>query len=218
MDRVTRRQAVGVGTLVAVAGTAALIGSPSDIARQLVTLADRPLRFGLLLGTGYLLRFLVAWPISILSVTVGVALGPAGVPIALGGAVVTCLPPYLLAGRVRDGPLGTLGEQGRRYFTATGDLRGTVAARLAPLPADPVSYTAGLAGVRPGAYALGTALGELPWVTAAVLVGAGAGRLTVGETSPIVFIGAAALALLVLAGPLYRLLRTRGLLPEPLRR
>jgi uncharacterized membrane protein YdjX (TVP38/TMEM64 family) len=219
MDPATRRQLLGVATLVVVAVLAAVTLSPATVAREVAALAGRPVLFGGLLFGAYLCRFLVAWPISVLSVLVGVALGPSGIPVALAGAVVTCLPPYLLAGRIGEtvGPLGTLGRHGKRYFTSTGTVRGVMAARLAPLPADPVSYTAGLAKVPVGPYVLGTVLGELPWVTAAVLVGASAEAVTTEGLAPTALVvGAAALAVLLLSGPAYRALRSRGLVSDPL--
>lgn len=211
MDRATQRQLAGVATLVAVAVAATLTLSPATVAREVVTLADRPMVFGGVLLVAYLCRFLVAWPISALSVLVGFALGPSGVPIALAGAVLTCLPPYLLAGRIEGtgGPLGSLGRHGERYFTSMGPVRGVTAARLAPLPTDPVSYTAGLASVPIGPYVLGTAIGELPWVTAAILVGASAETLTTEGVAPTTLIvGAAGLAALLLVPPAYRAWRT----------
>jgi uncharacterized membrane protein YdjX (TVP38/TMEM64 family) len=215
MDLAVARQVGGVATLLIFAGLAAVTLSPAGFAAAVARIADRPLQLGAVLVVGYCLRFLAAWPISSLSIVVGFTLGSFGVPVALAGAVLTCLPPFLLARWTDGGPLGALGDHGRHYFTATGDLRGVVAARLAPLPADPVSYAAGLAGVRPGAYALGTALGELPWVIAAVLVGASLDQLTTrGLTaSPALVVGATALALLLLSGPLYRLLQARGIGP-----
>lgn len=210
MHPAARRQAAGVATLALTAVVATVVLSPAGVARAVTALADRPLLFVGVLSGAYLLRFLAAWPISALSVVVGFTLGPRAIPLALAGAVVTCLPPYLLAGRFdQRGPLGTLADHGDRYFAATGGLRGIVAARLAPLPADAVSYTAGLSGVSLPAYALGTALGELPWVTAAVLVGASAEQVTTeGLTGgPTLVVGAAALAVLLLSGPAYRALR-----------
>jgi uncharacterized membrane protein YdjX (TVP38/TMEM64 family) len=214
MQRATARQLVGLAVLGAVALAAALTLSPETVARRVTALAADPWLFGGVLLAAYLLRPVVAWPISVLSVVVGFALGPAGIPVALGGAVLTCLPPYLVARKLGHdaGLLGTLGEHGRTYFEAAGDLRGVAAARLAPLPADPVSYTAGLSHVTVGRYVLGTALGELPWVTAAVLVGASAETVTTEGLSggPAVVVGATALAVLVLSGPAYQLLRERG--------
>ncbi|WP_255148755.1 TVP38/TMEM64 family protein [Halorarius halobius] len=214
MERATARQLVGLALLGVVALTAAVALSPAAVARRVSALASEPWLFGAVLLAAYLLRPVVAWPISVLSVVVGYAVGPAGVPVALAGAVVTCVPPYLVARHVGHdaGLLGTLGDHGRGYFAAAGDVRGIVAARLAPLPADPVSYTAGLAGVRPGHYALGTAAGELPWVTAAVLVGASADTVTTEglHGGPAVIVGATALAVLLLSGPAYQLARERG--------
>jgi len=217
MNRATRRQLAGAATLGTVAVVAALVVSPTRLAREVAALADRPALFAALLVVAYGGRFLVAWPISALSIVVGVALGARGVPVALAGAVFTCCPPYLLARRVESGvgPLGTLAVHGERYFGATGHTRGVVAARLAPLPADSISYTAGLSDVPVGAYLVGTLLGELPWVTAAVLVGASAETLTTeGVASPALLVGAGGLAVLLLAGPVYQLARERGLLPE----
>lgn len=212
MDRVARRQLLGAATLVAVAVGAALVLSPAGLARSVAGLADRPAVFAAVLVVGYGLRFLVAWPISAFSVLVGFALGPEGVPVALAGAVGTCLPPYVLARRAdASGPLGTLGTHGERYFAAAGGVRGVAAARLAPLPADAVSYGAGLAGVPPRAYLLGTVLGELPWVVAAVLVGASAETLTTEGLAPAALVvGAAGVAVLLLAPAAYRALRSHG--------
>lgn len=214
MDAATKRQLAGLTLLGVVVAAVSLASSPTRVAAAVADLATHPVRFGAVLLVAYLVRPLVAWPISVLSVVVGVALGPAGVPVALAGAVVTCLPPYLLARRLGHdaGVLGRLGDRGRRYFGAAGDLRGVVAARLAPLPADPVSYTAGLSGVSLPAYVLGTALGELPWVTAAVLVGASAETVTTDglHGGPAVVAGLLALAILLLARPLYRYIRENG--------
>lgn len=214
MDAATKRQLGGFLLLFAVAGAVTLLFSPERVAAAVAGLADDPLPFGAVLLSAYLLRPVVAWPISALSVAVGFALGPVGVPVALAGAVLTCLPPYLLARRLGHdaGLLGRLGEHGRQFFDAAGDLRGVVASRLAPLPADPVSYTAGLAAVPLPAYVLGTALGELPWVAAAVLVGASAETVTTEglHGGPTVVAGLFALALLLLAGPAYRYVRETG--------
>jgi uncharacterized membrane protein YdjX (TVP38/TMEM64 family) len=214
MERATARQLAGLAVLGAVALVAALTFSPAGVARRVTALAADPWTFGAVLLVAYLLRPVVAWPISLLSVVVGVGFGPVGVPVALGGAVLTCLPPYLIARRLGHdaGLLGTLGDHGRHYFSTTGHLRGVAAARLAPIPADPVSYTAGLSNVPVGQYALGTALGELPWVTAAVLVGASAETITTEGVhgGPALLVGATGLAVLLLSGPAYQVLRQRG--------
>lgn len=217
MERATGRQFVGLALLGGVALVAALVLSPAEVARRVTALAARPALFAAVLFAAYLLRPFVAWPISVLSVVVGVALGPAGIPVALGGAVLTCLPPYAVARYVGHdaGLLGSVGDRGRRYFGAAGDLRGVAAARIAPLPADPVSYAAGLASVPPMPYAVGTALGELPWVTAAVLVGTSAETVTTEglHGGPALVVGGAALAVLLLSRPAYRYVRDRETVP-----
>ncbi|WP_435197163.1 TVP38/TMEM64 family protein [Natronomonas sp. EA1] len=206
MHPATRRQLVGMVLLAGVAGTGALLLSPAAVLARTTALAAHPWQFVGLLLAAYLVRPLFAWPISVVSIAVGVVLGPVGIPVALAGAVLTCLPPYLLARTTgHAGLLGRVGTAGERYFAGAGPLRGVVAARLAPLPADPVSYTAGLARVPLSAYALGTALGETPWVTAAVLLGASTRTVqTEGVHALPLVVAAAALAVLLLAGPAYR--------------
>ena len=84
------------------------------------------------------------------------------------------------------------------------------AARLAPLPADPVSVGAGLSGVGLREYLLGTAAGEIPWTVVAVLAGSSLSRLTadgLGGTSVELALAAGALALVLLARPIYERLR-----------
>jgi uncharacterized membrane protein YdjX (TVP38/TMEM64 family) len=86
------------------------------------------------------------------------------------------------------------------------------AGHLAPLPVDPVSYAAGLSDVSPRSFLLGTGAGELPWVVAAVVAGSSMRSLSLRGADaglPLV-VGAAALAVLLVAGPAYRHLRGRG--------
>jgi uncharacterized membrane protein YdjX (TVP38/TMEM64 family) len=204
---------VGVLTGLVVAGV--VFTSPSRVIEALSTLAERPLLFAPALLIAYLVRPFFAWPISALSVLLGYLFGPSVIPVGLVGAVVTCLPPYLLALRSNaasfdrageSGVLGLAGDMGARFLSVTGDFRGLAAARLAPLPTDPVSYGAGLSGIGLPAYVLGTAVGELPWVTTAVLLGASLETLRLGGVSAGVPLAVAALtmALLLVAGPLYR--------------
>lgn len=218
MQRETRRQLAGMVVLGAVVLGAALLLSPRAALRELEALAGRPLLFGVALLACYLLRPLVAWPITLFSALLGYLYGPLALPVALAGTVVTSVPPYALARATGDaGLLGWAGATGRRYFDAAGDARGVVVARLAPLPADPVSYGAGLSGVSPGAFAAGTALGETPWTVGAVLVGSSMSALTVEgvEVGLPLIAGTAVLALLVLAGPLYSHLVREGVPAGP---
>jgi len=215
MQRATRRQLFGSVLAGGAVLAAAVAVSPAIVLARAETLSAYPVLFAVALIVVYLLRPFVLWPISAVSVLVGYVYGlSVGVPVALAGAVFTSLPPFVLARHVRtdDGVFGYLGQHGDRLVDATGELRGIVAARLAPLPADGVAYAAGLSRVSVGTLVLGTALGEFPWVVAAVLAGSSMRTLSVQGLStglPLV-VGAGSLAVLVLAGPAYRHLRERG--------
>jgi uncharacterized membrane protein YdjX (TVP38/TMEM64 family) len=205
----TVRQLVGIGVVASVAVVAAVAASPSALFDRAGTLAARPALLAVALLALYLVRPLLAWPISALSVLLGYLFGPVAVPVALVGAVVTTLPAYSLARYLGHdaGLLARVGDAGALIRRTTGDLRGVVAVRLAPLPTDPVSYAAGLAGVPLRPYLVGTALGEAPWVAATVLLGASMSQLTtVGlSADPLLLVTTAAVAALVaLSGPAYR--------------
>ena len=209
VHRATVRQLLGVGVLGSIAAAGALSVSPDAVLEGVDALAGRPALLAVVLLALYLTRPLFAWPISALSVLLGYLFGPAAIPVALAGAVVTTLPAYLLARRLGHdaGVLSRVGDAGAVVRRTTGDLRGVIAVRLAPLPTDPVSYAAGLAEVPPRPYALGTALGEAPWVATAVLLGASMGQLaaTGPAASPLLLGTAVAVALLVaLSRPAYR--------------
>jgi uncharacterized membrane protein YdjX (TVP38/TMEM64 family) len=209
VKRASLRQAAGIAGVLAVAGAAALATSPDALLARAERLAERPALFAAVVLGLYLVRPLLAWPISALSILLGYVLGPAAIPIALAGAIVTALPAYALARSLGHdaGILARVGDAGAVVRRTAGDLRGVVAVRLAPLPTDPVSYAAGLAGVPLRPYVAGTALGEAPWVVAAVLLGASAGELTTAGAAadPLLFVTTAALAaLLGLSGPAYR--------------
>jgi uncharacterized membrane protein YdjX (TVP38/TMEM64 family) len=216
METATRRQALaGLAVAVlAVAGVA--VFSPARVLGAVAGLGDRPLAFAALLVVCYTLRPLVLWPISALSLLVGFVLGPlVGVPVGLAGAVYTSLPPYLLARYLpgEGGPLARVRRFGRELTATTGDLRGLVGARMLPLPADPVSYGAGLSGIPLPTFVAGTALGECLWVLAAVVAGSSMRAFTLAEsgaTLPLL-VAASALGVLLLGGPAYRRLRGASL-------
>lgn len=214
MNRVRRFQVAGGLAL----GLAALVGSvlvsPGRILVELAALDDWPVAFAVVLAVAYAVRPLVLWPISALSLLVGFVYGVAlGVPVALAGAVYTSLPPYLLARYAPrgEGALARLAGAGRRITGATGEVRGLTAVRLAPLPADPVSYAAGLAGISLPRFVAGTAAGETPWVLTAVVAGSSMRTFTLAATGDIVplLVASTALGLLLVSGPLYRHLRDR---------
>lgn len=207
---VTRRR-IGVGFLVVALVGLALFVRPDTAMAHLRDVLFAPWFPIVLLGL-YAVRPLLGWPITVLSALVGFRYGIlVGMPIALAGVVGTSLLPYV-AGRRFDleGPVVRRFVGGsQRYFRTAGDLRGVIAARLAPTPAEPVSIAAGFGGVPLGAFVLGTLVGELPWTIAAVTVGH---SLTVFSVADIgihwELIGAGLLAtLLLLSGPLYRAVR-----------
>ncbi len=185
MQRATVRQLIGIAIVGAVAAAAATLSSPKATFESVQLLSARPILLAIVLVGLYLIRPLLAWPISVLSVFLGYLLGPEAIPIALLGAVGTTLPAYLLARWVGHdvGVLARVGETGATIRRTTGDFRGVIAVRLAPLPTDPISYAAGLAGVPLRPYILGTAVGEAPWVVTAVLIGASMGQLTTAGVS-----------------------------------
>ncbi len=166
----------------------------------------------------------------------------AGVPIALLGVVATVTPVFLgvrwfsgtetavdrpretertridrsppaderatTVGRLVDRTLGAID----RYYATAGPLRGVIASRLAPVPSDVSTAAAAVSGVRLRLFVLGTAIGELPWTIAGVVVGASAATVTtggLGEIGIALTVTCAVAAGLLLAGPAYRLVRTR---------
>lgn len=204
----TRRQ-VAVGSAVAGLIAVGLVVSPGNAVARLQGLLSSPWFPVALVGL-YLLRPLLAWPITALSVVVGYRYGVAvGLPLALAGAVTTSLIPYAFGRRYRDrpGPFAGLVAGSEQFFDATGGLRGVVAVRLAPTPAEPVSIAAGAGRVRVPAFVAGTAIGELPWTVAAVVAGHSLSRLSLegmAPVSPWLFVAGVAAAAALLAGPTYR--------------
>lgn len=209
MKAATRRQVVGIAGLFLVAGIASLVSSPGTILRSLEALTRRPLLFALALGGLYLLRPFLLWPVTSIAVLLGYLFGPGvGFVLALLGAGLTALPPYSL-GRWANSDFGLFGyvsTTGNWYFTAVGNLRGVVAARLSPVPGDPISYTAGFAGVPLAPFVGGTVIGEIPWAIVAVYAGASMRTLAFAEfaITPEFLVALGGFALLILAGPLYR--------------
>lgn len=209
MPSVSRGTLVGTTALVVVLALAVLV--PVDAVALASGVVASPWFPVVLVGL-YLARPFLAWPISALSVLVGYRYGVlVGVPVALAGAVATSLVPYYFGDRLptAGSVLDRVRTGGERYFTAAGDVRGVAAARLAPTPAEAVSAAAGLAGVPPGAFVLGTLAGELPWTIAAVALGASLDTLTL-STSHVdlrLVLACVLLAVLVLAGPAWRTFR-----------
>jgi len=208
MHPATQRQAVAVAGLFGLAAGAMVLFSPEPIVASLEGLAGAPLAFALVLVAVYLVRPFLLWPMSLVAVVLGYLYGPViALPVALVGALVTVTPPYLLGRYARTdiGLFGTVSASGERLVGVVGETRGVLAARLSPVPGDPVSYGAGLAGVSPQPFYLGTVVGEVPWAVVAVVTGASMRSLSLSEfaVSLELVVALAGLAVLTLGGPLY---------------
>jgi len=209
MDRATRRQVIGVAGLVTLAGGLALLFSPATVVARLEGLATRPLPFVAGLVVLYLVRPFLLWPVSSVALLLGYLYDPViAMPLALAGAALTGLPPYALARYAQTdlGLFGSIGSAGERLTDAIGEARGVLAARLSPVPGDPISYAAGLSGVSLGPFLAGTVVGEIPWALVTVLTGASMRSLDPSRpaVTPELVVAFAGLGVLVLAGPVYR--------------
>lgn len=209
MSRLGRRELLGLALFVVVA-VVALATSPDRALTLLAEFEDRPAQFVLLLCVVYLVRPLFAWPVVAVSTVVGFVLGPVlGLFVATVGVALTSLPPYLAACWFGTDTSLTarLSSHGQAYFQTMGDVRGMIAARFAPIPADATSAAAGLSGISIGPFLVGTVVGEFPWTVAAVLVGASARELNVGGLSGVslpLVIATTLAGIALLAGPVYR--------------
>lgn len=212
MGMVEHKRSAGV--LLALVVAAGLLISPDALLERLGAFLTSPLFPLVLLGL-YLVRSLIALPLTALSVLVGFKYGVLiGIPVALAGSVVSTYVPYAIV-RHTDFESRLLKEAediADDFFDATGGLRGVITARVAPVPAQTTSVAAGAAPVPTHTYALGTAVGEIPWVVAGVTIGTSIHRLTVSEVtfSPWLIAGTVLATLVLLAGPAYKFLTDDG--------
>lgn len=209
MERATVRQLVGMTGLLGLAGGLALLFSPATVVANLEALAARPVVFVAVLAALYLVRPFLLWPVSSIALLLGYLYHPTvAVPLALAGAALTGLPPYLLGRYVRTdlGLFGYIGSAGQLFADTVGEARSVLAARLSPVPGDPISYAAGLSGVSLRPFLAGTVVGEIPWALVTVLTGASMRSLdpTTTTVTPELVFALAGLAVILLAGPVYR--------------
>ncbi|MFD1563027.1 TVP38/TMEM64 family protein [Haloarchaeobius amylolyticus] len=218
-----RSRALAGVLIVAGMIAAGVLVSPTTVLETVDAVAADPLSFGLVVVGLYLVRPALAWPTTPLAVVVGYGFGvTAGVPIALAGVVTTVLPVFVAVQWLTDdtaptaasdaGLLERAGETVARYYDTAGPLRGVTASRLAPIPSDVATCAAAVSGVELRYLIVGTAIGELPWTIAAVVVGASAATVStsgLGDLGLALSLGCAMAAALLLAGPLYRMLRAR---------
>ncbi|MFC4437895.1 MULTISPECIES: TVP38/TMEM64 family protein [Natrialbaceae] len=214
-------RALAGALLLGMVTTAGVLVPASMLVNAAESVAADPIRFALLVAGLYLVRPLFALPTTPLAVVVGYGYGVSfGVPIALVGVVATAIPVFLTARWLGDGPraaeLPIFGRVGRllertecavqRYYDTAGPIRGVTASRLAPIPSDVSTCSAAVSGVRLRHLVIGTALGELPWTIAAVVVGASAATVTTdgfGDLGLALTIACSLAAALLLAGPIY---------------
>jgi len=198
------------GVLLALVVAGGILVSPDVVIERLAVFIDSPF-FPVLLVVLYLVRSLIAVPITALAVLVGFEYGLLiGVPLALALSVVSTYVPYAIT-RYTDFESRLLRQAedvADDFFDATGDLRGVITARVAPVPAQTTSVAAGAAPVRTRNYMLGTAIGEIPWMVAAVMIGTSLHRLTVSDVSfdPWLVAGTVVATVVLLAGPAYKFL------------
>ncbi|MEF8852295.1 MAG: VTT domain-containing protein [Haloarculaceae archaeon] len=214
VSQATRRQVASLGALALAVGGAAVVFSPRTVFSSVADLSTRPWLFVAVVSVLFVVRPLVMWPVSVFAVTIGFVLGVEyGVPFAVAGTVVSNTIVFLLVryARTDAGVVGHASRSGDRFVELTGELRGMVAARLAPVPADVVSSAAGLSEVSLGAYVLGTLVGETPWIVAEVIAGSSMHTLSVHglSHSASLLVGASTLSVVLLARPVYRYVRER---------
>jgi uncharacterized membrane protein YdjX (TVP38/TMEM64 family) len=187
LDRTwVRVVALGTAVLGAVA-LATLVDLPSITAMRAWMGDVGPIAWvGLVLGLAVALT--TPAPRSGLSILVGAVVGfPAGLAVVVGGSLLGALAGYGLSRWLgRAAVVRLAGARWQRLERAL-DRRGVLAvltARVMPVvPFVAVSYAAGLAGIRLGAYVVGTVLGVLPGSVAYVTIGASATALTVWTPS-----------------------------------
>ena len=212
VSQATRRQVASLAGLAVLFGGAALVFSPEAVLSSLAGLSERPWLFLSAITVLFLVRPLLMWPVSVFAVTIGYVLGiEYGIPVAVAGTVVSNTVVFLLAryARTDAGVVGFASRSSDRFVDLTGELRGVVVARLAPVPADVVSSAAGLSDVSLRAYVVGTLIGETPWIAAEVVAGSSMHTLSVHGLSHSLslLVGASALSAVLLARPVYRYVR-----------
>jgi uncharacterized membrane protein YdjX (TVP38/TMEM64 family) len=192
------RGALGIVLFVAILTAAVALG-PERVVSTLLALDGSPWLVPILFAL-YLVRPFVGWPHSPFPVAAGFYFGlVAGSAVAFVGLVLTCLPPFAVGRYLREdrGALSRLGEVGEGFTETTGEARAVASARLLPIPADLVSYGAGVADVKTRSFALGTFVGDLPWLLGLVFVGTQIETLT---TEGIDALPTAAIVVLALIG------------------
>ncbi|WP_280537595.1 VTT domain-containing protein [Halopenitus sp. POP-27] len=207
-----RRLAAGLAVSAGLAAIVWLAG-PRTLVTPVERVADDPALFAIALCGLAIVRPALALPTTLIAVAAGYGYGWAGVPAGIALVTVTALPPYALARAGWDPSGNRFSRAGVRLVAAAGATRTIAASWLLPVPSDAVSVVAGFTRVDVRPFLLGTAIGETPWVVAGVAVGVSADRLLAGggvTFDPVLLLGLAGVAILLLAGPCYRVYTDRS--------
>ena len=151
---------------------------------------------------------------TLLAAATGLLLGPAGMPVALGGALLGSGVAFLLARRLGRGPAEALCGPRLERLKAKVEKRPVLSIaliRIAPAaPATILNYAAGLTRIRLRDFLIGSALGGAPRILAYTVLG---GVIADGALAPAIAIGGA-LALLGAGGAIVAR-RRRAAAPLP---
>lgn len=156
---------------------------PVDTAQRLVDLARGSWWAVLAYVAVAVVRPLVFFPATLVTVAAGILFGPvAGIAVAVIAANVSALVGYSIGRRLRSerpsSKAGTLGRWNARLHSNT--FEAVLITRLLFLPYDAVNYGCGVARVRRAPFLAATAIGTLPGTVAFVLVGASISHLDAG--------------------------------------
>lgn len=130
------------------------------------------------------------------------------------GPFVSTFVPYAIVRFLAfdSGLLGRAAEDSDEFFSATGDLRGFIAVRVAPVPAEETSLAAGVGDLRPTTFIVGTVIGETLWTIAAVMIGHSMHQLSLSHVSisPWLILAIIVAAVVITTGPIVRVIRRLG--------
>ena len=183
-----------------------------DTVTQLATLPVAVLAVGAFCAWVLLTPALVSG--TLLAAATGLLLGPAGMPVALGGALLGSGIAFLIARRLGRGPAEALCGPRLERLKGKVEKRPVLSIaliRIAPAaPATILNYAAGLTRIRLRDFLIGSALGGAPRILAYTVLG---GVIADGALAPAIAI-AGALALLGAGGAIVAR-RRRAAAPLP---
>lgn len=184
--------------------------NPLSIFQKVATLSGVPLLVLLLIL--YLVRPVLSLPGSFIVIFIGFKFDVVtGFPIAVIGSIITAIPIFLFARfSVRTWSIvERIAASAQEFANEVDDFRGVFGAVLLPLPADPVSYSAGIADVPFLTFISAKAIAEIPYLVLYLSVGDSMQQLTfqsIGLQPIVLVLGAIGLLVLLSQPLLYRLI------------